>query len=1188
MDRYTLQLFEKTAGNYDIRCFSGETLISQHPLPGDELTAFIQRAEAEYASPALLAERLGQDLHAWLERVTNGCLSDMRGRSQAFSLHIDTNAGLRHLPWELLHDGDLFLCCQPRRAFTPVRRVNGYARNDTDPANRPLRVLFMASSPEKVEPVLNFEAEEARIIDATRHQGLDLVVEESGSLAGLKRVIDDYPADHFDVVHLTGHADIRDSSPGFWLEDDFGNPVFAGADDLAGALGHRAPRLLFLSGCRSGQGPSGGGVPSLAEALVDAGVPAVLGWALPVGDVSAARAAACLYDRLGSGDDLDAAVAQSRMALMTAKSAYWHLLRLYANATPPAACVTPKNTPGRKKRKRREAAQAFWQAAGGQRIPVCARADFVGRRRMIQRALRHLHAEPGDPGWSPGLLLKGMGGLGKSSLAARVCDRMSPTHDHWIWYGGIDETEMRRVFTEKLDSADVNAVLNDPDPNRSFYQRLVNILENHVSRPLLLVFDDFEHNAEVTAASTPGGRPAPRTTDSGALILKPGARDAMAALIRAVNESDTDCRVLITCRYGVDLNVRELSLDSLRGADLAKKTGALDAFAETSAVDPALQVRAKELAAGNPRLLEWLNTVLLDSETDHAAVLDRLTAKTAEFREDVLLEALLEQLRTPVLRTLALLSLYRLPVPPAAVTALSDDPDVPGHLARISKLGLAERIAVGVSNEMADALYFASPLLADLLAGELTEAEIQDAWRVGARFLKKLWWDDVAGLSEDQALEIRRLALSGREDGITVEITKRLANAANYLARYRDAEVWCREALAVFEDWRVLYQLARAEKVMGHSEAESHYKLALELAPEVSEVSAENDLRDYSAMLGNYANLRFQNGFLDDALSLLSESLQLKEKIGDVQGKAAMLHNKACVVARQGDVKEALRLWNESLQTHEKIDNYRGKAATVHEMTKVISRQGDNKKAFGLWGECWQIFEQIGDNKGRAAAMASMAGSAAQQGDIQKAMGLLGQSLKVYKEIGDAQGKAVEMVNMALTIGRQGDQENARLLNYQALSDLVEMGAWLDVVNALSNLSHFLDETESIGCLAQGLWLCLRVQVPLTDSVNLCAQLIQKTGGVKADPAPLLTGTMVFFLCIRSKNHPQREELAGKVARILAACAKVRKITDNKFQQWIETEGLLDPVRLLPKLITLLESYITDWYFDRSAFKGRQ
>ena len=50
---------------------------------------------------------------------------------------------------------------------------------------RPLRLLLMACSPLDVEPVLEFEREEAMIFEATRKPAVELEVEESGSLQGL-------------------------------------------------------------------------------------------------------------------------------------------------------------------------------------------------------------------------------------------------------------------------------------------------------------------------------------------------------------------------------------------------------------------------------------------------------------------------------------------------------------------------------------------------------------------------------------------------------------------------------------------------------------------------------------------------------------------------------------------------------------------------------------------------------------------------------------------------------------------------------------------------------------------------------------------------------------------------------------------------------------------------------------------
>ena len=44
----------------------------------------------------------------------------------------------------------------------------------------------MATSPEGVEPVLSYEAEEAGILAATADTGTELVVEESGTVEGLR------------------------------------------------------------------------------------------------------------------------------------------------------------------------------------------------------------------------------------------------------------------------------------------------------------------------------------------------------------------------------------------------------------------------------------------------------------------------------------------------------------------------------------------------------------------------------------------------------------------------------------------------------------------------------------------------------------------------------------------------------------------------------------------------------------------------------------------------------------------------------------------------------------------------------------------------------------------------------------------------------------------------------------------
>ncbi len=75
--------------------------------------------------------------------------------------------------------------------------------------------------------ILDFEAEEVSILQATRDLRLDLVVEESGTLDLLSACL---ATEKPDVVQISCHGQLK-PEPGLWLEDDFGDPALAGGRD---------------------------------------------------------------------------------------------------------------------------------------------------------------------------------------------------------------------------------------------------------------------------------------------------------------------------------------------------------------------------------------------------------------------------------------------------------------------------------------------------------------------------------------------------------------------------------------------------------------------------------------------------------------------------------------------------------------------------------------------------------------------------------------------------------------------------------------------------------------------------------------------------------------------------------------------------------------------------------------------
>jgi hypothetical protein len=739
MHSFELEIFEQTSDYCELRLSTGEGAPKTRGLDKAVLDDLVGVVEHDYGPHAIAQELFGApqlgELGSKLYTFVDGderWLTPVVGRPPGAVLRITAEQRLRHLPWELLASDGTYLTVSGHAPLLPVRAIgsNAALKAAVAAGNRPLRVLFMATSPEGVEPVLSYEAEEAAILRATARTGTELVVEESGSLEGLRFLSGDYGADYFDVLHLSGHATIsEDGQPCFLAENELGGLAFVTADQIARAMAGRWPRLVFVSGCLTGNAPDGGTFPSMSESLVRAGAPAVLGWALPVGDDSATEFAAQLYRSLAAGEPVDRAIVEARQHLFNQKSSNWHLLRVYADKSPFASMVTPLNTKGRERIQIRPADQEFLDPQT-QLSRVASRSTFVGRRRVIQRCLRTLKQPDGG---AEALVLQGMGGLGKSSLASRLLERM-PTHQRAVWYGHVDPTKFRELTTkiafptldQQIDAAKL--LSNDQAP---LDVRLRFLLDGPLGQtPCLFVFDDFE---EGNLDERDGG-----------YVLSSDMAEILPALLKAIRDTGSPSRVIITSRYRfptpAGTTVAVESLETLSDVEQTKKITNLPNLRPGSPIDPTIRQRAIQAAAGNPRLLDWLDLIAADSTLDVDSILTAIENEADRFRRETILAKRLLSSQSDDLRTmLAKLNVVELPVPAETVHAMHDHPDAAHHIKRAAQLGLLEE---GTDPETGHPRYFVSNVLSPLIRPLLTDDEYVEACAAAARSLYKLWVTD--------------------------------------------------------------------------------------------------------------------------------------------------------------------------------------------------------------------------------------------------------------------------------------------------------------------------------------------------------------------------------------------------------------------------------------------------------------
>lgn len=590
---------------------------------------------------------------------------------------------------------------------------------------------------------------------------------------------------------------------------------------------------MFLSGCRTGEAASDGAVSSLAESLIEQGCRAVLGWGRPIADVVATQAAAYLYSKLAAGYELSEALASTYQYLREAKVEDWHLLRLYIRGQCPKALVEPLGD--QVWLPEEPIYEQFLDSQGI--VRVATPQEFVGRRRTLQHSLRALRAAD-----KLGVILYGLGGVGKSTVAARLLERLQG-YDEIFIYRQLDEDKLLRQLAEQCLSATGQEILQS---NLPLTQKLTKFLReglNEQVQRLIFVLDDFEANLELR-------------TDGNA-VLKPEAVAVLISLLKAITQSRLPHRIIITSRYDFllpELNQRlhREQLAALSGTDLQKKCNRLVSFAPGSEIDRELQFKALATSAGNPRLLEWLNKVLQVQQVGKTQILEQVEKTTQEFRESILAEELLNRQPIKLQRMLGFSLVYQLPVPQSAIEVLCPKTfDVNSYISRAVALGLLECI-----HSQQETLYYVPRIIEPLLDFPKDSIEL---YRTAAEHLDKVWFfkgfitgmksrellesspDDAfleQAMPTDRLFELYRLATAALNPDLLTRANWFLVMRLNRQGRYREVSALCKFVrdkafgnLGIhIISFRLLYYLAKAQEHIGEvEEALYNYQEALKL-----------------------------------------------------------------------------------------------------------------------------------------------------------------------------------------------------------------------------------------------------------------------------------------------------------------------------------------------------------------------
>ncbi len=393
-------------------------------------------------------------------------------------------------PWELLRDrrGPL--------AFQDViirRQLLGADRPRSFDLDLPLRVLLIVSRPEKagfidprnsIPPLLDaMEALPEGTVEIDFCEPPTL--ERASALLG-KAHRDGKP---YHIVHFDGHGTyLPETSVGVLIfEDEKGEPVYVSGKDFGDQLARASTPLVILEACRGSQIGDRPVIGSVAPALLQAGIGSVVAFSHSVHIYAARLLVETFYQELAGGRAIGQALAEARVRLHANRKRFrhlgpdapkfdlqdWFIAQLYQvgedlRLIPPDKAARGELRP-----------QRVIELPG---FPPAPQYRFHGRAYELLKLERAFRKDCG-------VLLAGMGGMGKTALAREAA--------HWWLRTGRFERAVFCSFENKPGVERALQLLGEAFDGTEFHalpaaeqrKRAVQLFRE---KAVLLVWDNFE------------------------------------------------------------------------------------------------------------------------------------------------------------------------------------------------------------------------------------------------------------------------------------------------------------------------------------------------------------------------------------------------------------------------------------------------------------------------------------------------------------------------------------------------------------------------------------------------------------------------------------------------------------------------------------------------------------------------
>ncbi len=629
-----------------------------------------------------------------------------------------------------------------------------------------------------------------------------------------------------------------------------------------------------------------------------------------------------------------------------------------------------------------------------------------------------------------GVLLHGAGGLGKSCLAGKLCERFVD-HNLIIVHGRFDAITLEKALKDAFIAAEDNKGKNILAQKKEMKDKLAELCASSFKeKNYFILLDDFEQNQEGYEQGEPG-------------VLTAEAAALLYTLLHYLPFSGKMTQLIITGRYlfplteaGIDLvkeRLQAVSLTSFRAPERWKKAQELPHIMKYLETNMLVFLDFIRMGHGNPRLMEWIDKLVGEmAQAEAEELVKAARGKQEEFIKEHVLRELVERAGDQVKRFLIMFCIYRRPVLKEGVRTVAAAADMiewEQHLSRAISLSLVEY-------DGARDVYEVTEMLHEELEKGLTEQDKETCHRGALEYYRGLCEDRE---SIDPVLHeewIYHALGCGEEDTASDQggrLVKTLHERLAFLEAVRVGE-WIlnkkKKECATEHDAFLLNELGVTINDLGDKrKAIFYYEQALAIDEKVLGKEHPN----VAIRLNNLGSAWDDLGDKKKAISYYEQALAIwKAVYGDTHPQVAVgLNNLGAAWDDLGDKKKAISYYEAALAIDEKVfgKEHPKVAIRLNNLGSAWDDLGDKKKAISYYEAALAIDEKVfGKEHPNVAIRLNNLGSAYfEMGDKKKAISYFEEALAIDEKVFGKEHPAVarDLNNLGLAWKALGETKKA-------------------------------------------------------------------------------------------------------------------------------------------------------------------